>query len=102
MHKWVLIKILQQEFLGTRTNKNTNSSCGGEAWTEYDEMCRETIRKIAENKPYTARTALDLLRFVAPKMMQRVDSHLSYGIADNLDDPKYTRYKYWSNPLETK
>ncbi|KAJ6368972.1 hypothetical protein OIU78_001359 [Salix suchowensis] len=91
-----------EEFLGTRTNRNTNSSCGGEVWTEYDEMCRETIRKIAENKPYTARTALDLLRFVAPKMMQRVDSHLSYGIADNLDDPKYTRYKHWSNPLETK
>ncbi|KAJ6765751.1 PHOSPHOLIPID:DIACYLGLYCEROL ACYLTRANSFERASE 2-RELATED [Salix purpurea] len=91
-----------KEFLGTRTNRNTNSSCGGEVWTEYDEMCRETIRKIAENKPYTARTALDLLRFVAPKMMQRVDSHLSYGIADNLDDPKYTRYKHWSNPLETK
>ncbi|KAL3597635.1 hypothetical protein D5086_009272 [Populus alba] len=91
-----------KEFLGTRTNKNTNSACGGEVWTEYDEMCRETIPKIAENKPYTARTVLDLLRFVAPKMMQRVESHLSYGIADNLDDPKYNRYKYWSNPLETK
>ncbi|KAG6778105.1 hypothetical protein POTOM_017955 [Populus tomentosa] len=98
----MLIKMLQQEFLGTRTNKNTNSACGGEVWTEYDEMCRETIPKIAENKPYTARTVLDLLRFVAPKMMQRVESHLSYGIADNLDDPKYNRYKYWSNPLETK
>ncbi|KAG5248063.1 lecithin:cholesterol acyltransferase family protein [Salix suchowensis] len=73
-----------EEFLA-QEQQDTNSSCGGEVWTEYDEMCRETIRKIAENKPYTARTALDLLRF-----------HLSYGIADNLDDPKYTRYKHCS------
>ncbi|KAJ6897095.1 hypothetical protein NC651_023087 [Populus alba x Populus x berolinensis] len=90
-----------KEFLGARTNKNTDSSCGGEVWTEYDEMSRENIRKIAENKPYTARSVLDLLRFVAPKMMQRVASNVTHGIADNLDDPKYAHYKYWSNPLET-
>jgi hypothetical protein len=35
-------------------------------------------------------------------MMQRGNVHFSYGIADNLDDPKYQHYKYWSNPLETK
>jgi hypothetical protein len=35
-------------------------------------------------------------------MMQRGSVHFSYGIADNLDDPKYQHYKYWSNPLETK
>jgi phospholipid:diacylglycerol acyltransferase len=45
---------------------------------------------------------IDLLRFVAPKMMERGSAHFSYGIADNLDDPKYQHYKYWSNPLETK
>ncbi|KAI5577729.1 hypothetical protein BDE02_09G134000 [Populus trichocarpa] len=78
------------------------SFTGGEVWTEYDEMSRESIRKIAENKPYTATSVLDLLRFVAPKMMQRVASHVTHGIADNLDDPKYAHYKYWSNPLETK
>ncbi|KAL9333048.1 hypothetical protein Peur_073187 [Populus x canadensis] len=65
-------------------------------------MSRESIRKIAENKPCTATSVLDLLRFVAPKMMQRVASHVTHGIADNLDDPKYAYYKYWSNPLETK
>lgn len=78
-----------------------NSSCG-EVWTEYDEMSRESIRKVAENKVYTTKTLFDLLRFVAPKMMRRAEAHFSHGIADNIDDPKYAHYKYWSNPLETK
>ncbi|CAI0398107.1 unnamed protein product [Linum tenue] len=86
----------------TTTKKNSTSSCS-EVRTEYDEMNREIIGKIAENKAYTARTVLDLLRAVAPKMMKRAEAHFSHGIADNLDDPKYTQhYKYWSNPLETK
>ncbi|BFG34589.1 hypothetical protein CerSpe_208630 [Prunus speciosa] len=80
---------------------NFTSSCG-EVWTEYDELSRESIRKITENKAYTAQTLFDLLRFVAPKMMQRAEAHFSHGIADNLEDPKYAHYKYWSNPLETK
>jgi phospholipid:diacylglycerol acyltransferase len=71
-------------------------------WTEYDEMSRESIRKISENKAYTARTLFDLLRSVAPKMMRRAENHFSHGISENLDDPKYAHYKYWSNPLETK
>ncbi|KAJ0084711.1 hypothetical protein Patl1_30520 [Pistacia atlantica] len=90
-----------EEILRSSITKNVNSSCG-EVWTEYDEMSRESIRKVAEKKVYTARTLLDLLRFVAPKMMQRAEAHFSHGIADNLDDPKYAHYKYWSNPLETK
>ncbi|KAK6141282.1 hypothetical protein DH2020_024977 [Rehmannia glutinosa] len=44
----------------------------GKVWTEYDEM------------------------------MRRAEAHFSHGIADNLDDPIYNHYKYWSNPLETK
>jgi phospholipid:diacylglycerol acyltransferase len=78
-----------------------NSSCG-QVWTEYDEMSRESIKKVAVNKAYTAKTVLDLLRFVAPKMMKRAESQFSHGLAENLDDPKYDHYKYWSNPLETK
>ncbi|XP_077235902.1 lecithin:cholesterol acyltransferase family protein [Tasmannia lanceolata] len=83
------------------TTLQRNSMCG-DSWTEYDEMDRESIQEVAGNKVYTARTALNLLRFIAPKLMQRADSHFSHGIADNLDDPKYSHYKYWSNPLETK
>lgn len=78
-----------------------NVSCG-EVWTEYDEMTGENIRKAVENKAYTATTIVDLLRLVAPKMMRRADAHFSYDIADDLNDPKYDHYKYWSNPLETK
>lgn len=79
----------------------SNASCG-DVWTEYQEMSWESIKAIAEHKVYTAGTILDLLHFVAPKLMQRGDAHFSYGVAENLDDPKYEHYKYWSNPLETK
>lgn len=60
------------------------------------------IKAVADYKVYTASSVIDLLHFVAPRMMQRGNVHFSYGIADNLDDPKYQHYKYWSNPLETK
>lgn len=60
------------------------------------------IKAVAEYKAYTAGDIVDMFEFVAPKMMKRGSVHFSYGIADNLDDPKYSHYKYWSNPLETK
>ncbi|GKC44516.1 hypothetical protein Tco_1062238 [Tanacetum coccineum] len=34
--------------------------------------------------------------------MERGSAHFSYGIAEDLDDPKYEHFKYWSNSLETK
>jgi len=82
-------------------SRNSNTSCG-EVSSEYDEMSRNNIKKVAESDAYTASSLLDLLRFVAPKMMKRAEAHFSHGIAEDLDDPKYTHYKYWSNPLETK
>ncbi|KAL4577010.1 hypothetical protein LXL04_013111 [Taraxacum kok-saghyz] len=80
---------------------HTAANCD-EMKTEYGKISREGIMKLADNKAYTAGTLIDLLRFVAPKTMKRAEAHFSHGIADNLDDPKYTHYKYWSNPLETK
>ncbi|XP_058108548.1 phospholipid:diacylglycerol acyltransferase 1 isoform X2 [Magnolia sinica] len=80
---------------------HSNVSCG-DVWTEYNEMGWGGITAVADYKVYTAGSVLDLLHFVAPRMMQRGDAHFSYGVADNLDDPKYEHYKYWSNPLETK
>lgn len=79
---------------------NSNASLG-EFWTEYDEMSHKNFEKIAENKVYTTTDLVDLLRYVAPKMMQRAEAHYSHGIAENLEDPKYNHHKYWSNPLET-
>ncbi|KAJ0657245.1 putative transferase [Helianthus annuus] len=79
----------------------SNATCG-EVWTEYGKINRNNIQILADNKAYTAESAIDLLRFVAPKLMQRAEAHLSHGIATDLDDPKYAHYKYWSNPLETK
>jgi phospholipid:diacylglycerol acyltransferase len=71
-------------------------------WTEYQELGWGGIKAVADYKVYTAGSIADILHFVAPRMMQRGSAHFSYGIADNLDDPKYEHYKYWSNPLETK
>ncbi|KAG0450834.1 hypothetical protein HPP92_026729 [Vanilla planifolia] len=80
---------------------NTNTSCR-DVWTEYHEFGWRGVQAVANYKAYSASSILDLLHFVAPKMMRRGSAHFSYGVADNLDDPKYAHYKYWSNPLETK
>ncbi|KAL8138561.1 hypothetical protein V2J09_004562 [Rumex salicifolius] len=90
------------DFKGALKGRNSaNSSCR-DVWTEYLEMGVEGVKAVEGFKVYTASDILDLLHFVAPKMMARGDVHYSYGIADDLDDPKYQHYKYWSNPLETK
>ena len=78
-----------------------NGTCG-EPWTEYHEMSLENIRDVANHEVYTAGTIPDLLRFVAPAMMRRGEAQFSHGIAEDLDDPKYQHFKYWSNPLETR
>ncbi|KAM7257015.1 hypothetical protein ACFE04_012756 [Oxalis oulophora] len=85
-----------------RNRMQTDSNSCSDVWTEYDEMSRESIQKVTEIKAYTSTTLIDLLRFVAPKMMKRAEAQFSHGIADDLEDTKYGHYKYWSNPLETK
>ncbi|XP_077240979.1 phospholipid:diacylglycerol acyltransferase 1-like [Tasmannia lanceolata] len=79
----------------------SNVSCR-DVWTEYHEMGGVGVKAVADYKVFTAGSLLDLFQFVAPKMMQRGGAHFSYGIADDLDDPEYEHFKYWSNPLETK
>uniref|UniRef100_A0A7C9EIQ3 phospholipid:diacylglycerol acyltransferase n=1 Tax=Opuntia streptacantha TaxID=393608 RepID=A0A7C9EIQ3_OPUST len=78
-----------------------NSSCR-DVWTEYHDMGLEGVKAVADYKVYTGGEISNLLHYVAPKMMARGDAHFSYGIAEDLDDPEYQHYKYWSNPLETK
>lgn len=80
---------------------HANSTCR-DVWTEYHDMGVGGVKAVADYKVYTAESVLDLLHFVAPKLMKRGSAHFSYGIADDLDDKKYEHYKYWSNPLETK
>ncbi|KAE8727664.1 putative phospholipid:diacylglycerol acyltransferase 2 [Hibiscus syriacus] len=101
LHSSQLPTVDSKEFSHTSVSRNFNFS-SREAWTEYDEMSRESIQKIAADKAYTATTLFDLLRFVAPRMMKRAEAHFSHEIADNLDDTKYNHYKYSSNPLEMK
>ncbi|GMH23338.1 hypothetical protein Nepgr_025181 [Nepenthes gracilis] len=95
-------KIERMDFRGAiKGNNLANTSCQ-DVWTEYHDMGIEGIKAVADYKVFTTGSILDLLNYVAPKMMKRGDAHFSHGISDNLDDPKYAHYKYWSNPLETK
>ncbi|KAG8657093.1 phospholipid:diacylglycerol acyltransferase 1 isoform X1 [Manihot esculenta] len=93
-------KIERIDFRDAVTVKKPANNC--DIWTEYQEMGVGGIKAVVDYKVYTAGSVLDLLHFVAPKLMKREGAHFSHGIADNLDDPKYKHYKYWSNPLETK
>ncbi|XP_038696575.1 phospholipid:diacylglycerol acyltransferase 1-like isoform X2 [Tripterygium wilfordii] len=93
-------KIQRVDFRGAVKGNSLANNC--DVWTEYHEMGVGGIKAVADYRAYTAGSVLDLLRFVAPKLMARGDAHFSYGIADDLDDPKYKHYKYWSNPLETR
>lgn len=82
-----------------------NISCG-DVWTEYHEMTWKTAQDVAKGGVYTAgegpNGAISLLRRVAPRMMEKGDQFWSYGVADDLDDPKYKEPKYWTNPLELR
>lgn len=80
---------------------SANISCG-DVWTEYHEISWEHVEAVEDYKSYTADDIPDLLRYVAPQMLSRGDAHFSHGLADNLEDPKYEHFKYWSNPLETR
>ncbi|GJT99126.1 putative phospholipid:diacylglycerol acyltransferase 2 [Tanacetum coccineum] len=93
--------IAPKELMDVTKDLNSSANCG-DIWTEYGKISRKNIQRLADNKAYTAGTLIDLLRFVAPKTMQRAEAHFSHGIATDLDDPKYAHYRYWSNPLETK
>ncbi|OIW18742.1 hypothetical protein TanjilG_13494 [Lupinus angustifolius] len=94
-------KLEKLDFRGALKGRNLANTSTCDVWTEYHEMGIEGIKAVTDYKTYTTGSVLDLLHFVAPKMMERGGAHFSYGIADNLDDEKYKHYKYWSNPLET-
>ncbi|KAK3436210.1 hypothetical protein EUGRSUZ_C00841 [Eucalyptus grandis] len=95
-------KIERTDFRGAVKGRNLSNTSNCDVWTEYHDMGVGGVKAIADYKVYTAGSILDLLDFVAPKLMKRGSAHFSYGIADNLDDPKYQHYRHWSNPLETK
>lgn len=51
---------------------------------------------------HSSEGALDVLRKMAPRYMEKVEQHDSWGIAFDLSDPKYAHPKYWNNPLESR
>lgn len=95
-------KVERLAFKGAVKGTNfANRSCR-DVWNEYHEMGIGGIKAVADYKAFTVESVLELLQFVAPRMMKRGDAHYSYGLADDLNDKKYEHYKYWSNPLETR
>ncbi|KVH94029.1 Lecithin:cholesterol/phospholipid:diacylglycerol acyltransferase [Cynara cardunculus var. scolymus] len=70
-----------------RGNNFANRSCR-DVWNEYHEMGIADMKAVADYKAFTIESVLELLEFVAPRMMKRGSAHYSYGIADNLEDPK--------------
>nr|XP_043623365.1 phospholipid:diacylglycerol acyltransferase 1-like [Erigeron canadensis]XP_043623366.1 phospholipid:diacylglycerol acyltransferase 1-like [Erigeron canadensis] len=95
-------KVERVEFKDAVKGSNyANRSCR-DVWNEYHEMGIGGIKAVADYKAFTVDSVLELLRFVAPRMMKRGGAHYSYGIADNLDDIKYKHYQHWSNPLESR
>ncbi|XP_073043951.1 phospholipid:diacylglycerol acyltransferase 1-like [Primulina eburnea] len=95
-------EIERVDFRDAMKGKNLANTTCRDVWTEYHDMGIGGVKAIADYKVYTADSILDMLQFVAPKMMKRGSAHFSYGVADDLDDKRYDHYKYWSNPLETK
>ena len=96
-------KLVMRDYKASSENNGltkSNVSCG-DVWTEYHEMTWESIEAVADHKVHH-RSCLRSATLCFSKLMQRQDAHFSYGIAENLDDPNYKHYKYWSNPVETK
>nr|GEW58534.1 phospholipid:diacylglycerol acyltransferase 1-like [Tanacetum cinerariifolium] len=81
-----------QKNIGAVKGNNVGNNTCRDVWTEYHDMGFGGIKAVAEYKAYTAGEIVELLEFVAPKMMERGSAHFSYGVAEDLDDPKYEHY----------
>lgn len=94
------IHILQKLLIGSTFLQMKSSQEEMKAVSsEIDGTIRTTSVK---NNAYVCSTNHDLLCFVAPMMVERAHAHISHGMADDLDEAKYSHYKYWSNPLEMR
>nr|GEW68501.1 phospholipid:diacylglycerol acyltransferase 1-like [Tanacetum cinerariifolium] len=87
-----------QKNIGAVKGNNVGNNTCRDVWTEYHDMGFGGIKAVAEYKAYTAGEIVELLEFVAPKMMERGSAHFSYGVAEDLDDPKYEHYKLPNAP----
>ncbi|CAK9203653.1 unnamed protein product [Sphagnum jensenii] len=87
--------------MGSRNGKlHLNASCG-DVWTEYHELSWDDMEDVANHDVYCADDLVGLMERVAPKLMVRGEENWGFGLADDLDDPKYQHFRHWSNPLET-
>ncbi|XP_024960119.1 phospholipid:diacylglycerol acyltransferase 1-like [Cynara cardunculus var. scolymus] len=95
-------KIHRVDFRGVVKGHNFANTTCRDVWNEYHDMGIGGVKAVVDYKVFSVDSVLDLLEYVAPRMMKRGSAHYSYGIAENLDDEKYEHYRYWSNPLESK
>ncbi|KAF2304068.1 hypothetical protein GH714_026835 [Hevea brasiliensis] len=64
-------KIERVDFRDSVKGNNPVNKC--DVWTEYQELGVGGIKAVVDYKVYTAGSILDLLHFVAPKLMKRED-----------------------------
>jgi phospholipid:diacylglycerol acyltransferase len=66
-------------------------------------LSNSAIAKL-QYRNFTVSECFDLLRFLAPRLMKRVDATYSFGFAKNeanLSSSEYANSRFWSNPLES-
>ncbi|GFY80475.1 phospholipid:diacylglycerol acyltransferase [Actinidia rufa] len=77
--------IERMDFRGAVRGNNLVNTTNCDVWTEYHDMGMESIKAVADYKAYTAGSLLDLLYFVAPKMMKRGSAHFSLPNAPDME-----------------
>ncbi|CAI9779881.1 unnamed protein product [Fraxinus pennsylvanica] len=75
-----LIFMLCHEMLGAIKGNNLANRTCRDVWTEYHDMGIGGVKAVADYKAYTASSILDLLHFVAWKMMKRGDVIFRMGL----------------------
>ena len=77
-------KLVMRYYKASSENNGPKSNVSyGDVWTEYHEMTWESIEAVAKHKVHH-KSCLRSTTLCFSKLMQRVDAHFSYGIANNL------------------
>ncbi|KAE8658158.1 Phospholipid:diacylglycerol acyltransferase 1 [Hibiscus syriacus] len=79
-------KIKRDDFQdAVKSVKLPNLTTNCDIWIEYHEIGNHRIKAVADNKVYTAGSILDLLHFVAPKLMAQGGAHFSLPNAPDME-----------------
>jgi phospholipid:diacylglycerol acyltransferase len=100
--------ILKFRRMGSEGSMDNVFSATSEPLKDKDVMLEralpESVLFNISSHNYTVSDSLDLLRQLAPSLMNRVDGMYSFGYAvasADLSSAEYAHPRYWSNPLES-